>query len=134
MGTKFQLIFATIGGTIGYLIGGYDKLLMVFLSILLLDTATGMFKAWVGGEYSSSKCRKGFMKKTAYLFTVFLAVQLDILLGNTGTIRGACLVLFSVNEACSIVENVGQMGVSVPDVLKNALEVLKKKSNNLENK
>lgn len=134
METKFQLIFAGVGGTIGYFVGGWDKLLMVFLSILLLDTITGMFKAWGGGEYSSSKCRKGFMKKTAYLFTVFLAVQLDILLGNTGTIRGACLILFSVNEACSIVENVGQMGVPVPDVLKNALEVLKKKSNNLENK
>jgi toxin secretion/phage lysis holin len=40
-------------------------------------------------------------------------------------IRDAVIVAFVVNETISIIENAGLMGVPIPEVITNAIEVLK---------
>lgn len=127
METKFNIAIATIGAILGHLLGGLDMLLIVFLTILVIDTCTGMIKAWGLREYSSKKFRAGFLKKTGYMIAVLVAVQIDLLLGNTGILRGACLYLFIANEGTSICENLGQMGVKLPPALIQGLEILKNK-------
>lgn len=64
------------------------------------------------------------------MLAIILAVQLDKILGDTGALRGALLFCFIANESTSIVENLGEIGVPIPDAVKNAIAVLRNKSNN----
>ena len=127
MKEKISMGMSVIMGILSYLLGGFDSLLTVFSIIILVDTVTGMLKAWNLGEYQSSKFRSGFVKKSGYLLGIILTVQIDVMLDSNGALRDAVLTFFVVNESFSIIENLGQMGVVFPNVLTNALKVLKEK-------
>lgn len=130
---KFNLILSVCGAICGYLFGGLDVLLGVFATILILDTLTGMFKALYKGDYKSKTFRLGIFSKTGYMFAVILAVQLDRVMGDTGALRTALLFCFIANEATSIVENLGEVGVPFPAQITNAIAVLKNKGNSESN-
>ncbi len=57
---------------------------------------------------------------------VFIAAQLDLLSG-TEMIRDAVIIGYIVNEAVSIIENAGLMGVPIPSAIVKAVELLKNK-------
>lgn len=121
-----QISFFTgiIGGVVGYFLGGLDVLLSVFVTILILDTLSGMLKAWHSGDYESKEFRKGVFNKCGYLVAVILAVQIDLLMGGKGLLRDAVLTGFIANEGMSIIENLGDLGVQFPNKLTNAIKSL----------
>lgn len=130
MNTK--AIIAGLGAICGYIFGGLDLFLQAFCIILVADTVSGMIKGFATGTYQSKKFRLGLFKKCGYMLAIILAVQLDKILGDTGALRGALLFCFIANEATSIIENLGEIGVPIPEALKNAISILKNKSNNNE--
>lgn len=127
---KIGIGMGVVMGLLSYLFGGFDPLLSIFATILVIDTTTGMLKAWNLGEYESKKFRSGFIKKSGYLLGVFLAVQIDLLLASNGVLRDTILTFFVANESFSILENLGEMGVSFPPIFTNALKSLKDKEEN----
>ncbi|WP_368260577.1 phage holin family protein, partial [Eubacterium callanderi] len=46
----------------------------------------------------------------------------------TNFVRDAVVIAYCVNEMLSIVENMGLMGVPIPEAITKAIEILKKKS------
>ena len=103
-------------------------LLSVFMTILIIDTLTGVLKAKNTGQYESSLFRKGFFRKTAYLLAVVLTVQIDLLTGSNGVWRDIILTFFTVNESISIIENLGELGVEFPAGFQNAIKSLSNKN------
>ena len=63
-------------------------------------------------------CRKGMM-----LFFVLIAEKLDQLT-QTNYLRDAVCIGFILNEAVSILENAGLMGVKIPEILRSRIDVL----------
>lgn len=47
---------------------------------------------------------------------------------GTNFVRDAVVIAYCVNEMLSIVENMGLMGVPIPEAITKAIEILKKKS------
>lgn len=123
---KFLTIVTFCGGVLGYFLGGLDHLIDAFAVILVVDTFTGMLKSCMKGTYSSKLFRTGLLKKCGYMLAVMLAVQLDNITGDSGTLRGAMIIFSIANEGASIVENLGEIGVPFPDVIVNSIAVLKK--------
>lgn len=128
MREQISAIAGVIGGCVAYLVGGFDSLLSVFAVILILDTAAGMIKALKNGQYESKKFRSGIVNKLSYIIGIILAVQIDILMGGTGILRDSIITFFVANEAMSIIENLGEMGVVFPQIVQNAIKSLKDKS------
>ena len=60
------------------------------------------------------------------LLIVLVAVRLDLAMGTT-VIKDAVVIAYIVNEALSIIENAGLMGLPIPNVIKKAIDVLQKK-------
>lgn len=129
MREKISLALGATMGIVSYFLGGLDTLLSVFATILVVDTLTGMIKAWNLGEYESSKFRRGFVKKSGYLLGIILTVQIDILLNSGGALRDTVLTFFIANESFSILENLGAMGVKFPAVITKALKSLADEGN-----
>lgn len=130
MNEKYTVLLSVCGAITGYFFGGADLMLCTFLTVLVIDTISGMIKSFHNGTYESKLFRKGLWQKTGYMLAVILAVQLDRLIGNTGALRSALLFCFIANEGTSIVENLGEMGVPIPPTIVNAIAVLRKRSDN----
>lgn len=124
-----------LGGTISYLFGGWTEDLTTLLILMGIDFVMGLLIAGVwkksskseSGALNSVSAWKGLCRKGASLAVVLVAYRLDVTLGVT-YIKTAVVIAFIANEAISITENLGIMGVPMPVVLKKAIEVLTDKS------
>lgn len=111
-----------------YLFGGIDVALSCLLIAIILDYATGLVKAFVTKELSSKIGIRGIVKKVSILFIVMLAVLIDKVTGETGAIRTLVIYYFVANEGLSVLENLGQAGVPIPQSIRKALKVMKKEN------
>lgn len=120
------------GSIIASLFGGFDGALMTLLIFMGIDYITGLIVAGVfrtsektkNGALESRAGWKGLCRKGGTLLVVLVACRLDMLTG-TNFIRDGTVIAFVVNEALSIIENTGLMGVPIPGVITRAIEVLK---------
>ena len=113
-------------GLIDYLPKTIVIMLITYLAIKILDFASGLLKTWKIKNYKSSKMRDGLIKWIAELIGVIFVILIDMLLGLEFYLCGLTLALFVYKECGSVIENLGQLGVELPNVLKEKLEVLNK--------
>ena len=78
------------------------------------------------GALESRAGWKGLCKKAMTLLFVLIAHRLDMVIGTT-YIRDTVVIAFVTNELISIVENAGLMGIPLPPVITNAIDILKRK-------
>lgn len=125
-------ITGVIGGVIVYMLGGWDTLILVLLGLMCLDYATGMLKGLYNQKLSSKTGRQGIIKKISTLIIVSLAVMCEKI--GIPAMREMTIMFFAVNEGLSILENTAQMGLPLPDNLKNALvQIRESKGGTVEN-
>ena len=108
-----------------YLLGGLDIALQSLLVVIVLDYITGIAKSYVSKTLNSNKGFRGIVKKLAILCMVALAVIIDHIAGETGLIRTVVIYYLVANEGLSILENLAEMDIIVPSVLKEKLEQIK---------
>lgn len=127
-------IIGVIGSAIASAFGGWTTGLTTLVIFMAIDYITGLIVAGVfhkstkteTGTLESRAGFKGLCRKGAMLLVVLVAHRLDLAVG-TAYIKDAVIIAFMANEAISIIENAGLMGVPMNDTLKNAIDVLQKK-------
>ncbi|WP_371873356.1 holin family protein [Lysinibacillus sp. Ag94] len=110
-----------------YLFGGV-KFLHLLLLLMGLDILTGIFKAIKNGNLWSRKSLFGYARKLLVLIVVITANIIDQVLSLNGTLTFATVLFYIANEALSIVENMAQLGVLVPQQLAEKLKVIENQS------
>ena len=110
-----------------YLLGGFDIAIQSLLIVMVVDYLTGIASAIYNKELSSKIGFKGILKKFSYLCVVALSVVIDNLTGQSGLIRSLVIYFFVANDGLSIIENMAEMNVKLPEKLIDALEQIKKK-------
>ena len=65
------------------------------------------------------------------LIFVGIGYQIDLLIGTT-YLKDCICIAFIANELISIIENAGLMGIPIPKVLSNAVDVLKVKAKEID--
>ena len=113
--------------TFVYLVGGFDIAIQSLLIVIIIDYLTGIASAIYNKELSSKIGFKGIIKKFCYLLVVALSVVIDNLLGQSGLIRSLVIYFFVANDGLSLIENMAEMNVKLPQKLIDALEQIKKK-------
>lgn len=119
---------ATIGVVVGYLWGEWTVMLKALLILVCIDWLTGWAAAWIHGELRSRKSYIGIAKKVSIFLLVTVAHVIDTVLGEMHYLRDAVVFFYLANELLSICENAGRMGMPMPPVLRNAIEVLESKA------
>jgi len=66
--------------------------------------------------------RKGIAKKIGLFLSIIIAHLIDQILGSEGMVRMMSLWFYISKEGLSSVENLAQMGVPIPELLKRALK------------
>lgn len=127
-------VLGIVGAAIAALFGGWDMALKTLCIFMAIDYVSGLivagvFKASTKSESGALESRaglKGLLRKMSMLYAVLMAYYLDRVAG-TDFVRDATCMGFIANEALSIIENMGLMGVPIPEVIVNAIDVLKSK-------
>lgn len=119
-------LLTTIGTFFIYILGGFDIALKCLIISIVIDYLTGMMKSYKSSTINSNICFKGIFKKISMICLVALSVILDFLTGDTGMIRNLVIYYLVANEGLSIVENLGQMGIMIPNAIIEKLEQIKK--------
>ena len=120
-------ILSVILTTTVYLLGGFDVALQSLLIVMVVDYLTGIASAIYNKNLSSKIGLKGILKKFSYLCVVALSVVIDNLTGQSGLIRTLVIYFFFANDGLSIIENMAEMNVKLPQKLIDSLEQIKKK-------
>lgn len=111
-------------GTVGtFLFGMYDELMQAILVVMLMDYLTGVLAATVMPDVKldSRKGWIGIKKKVAILFIIALAHLFDYAAGQENMVRNVVIWFYLGNEGLSILENVANCGVPVPNKIKDKL-------------
>ena len=114
--------------TFVWLVGGIDVALQCLLVAIIIDYISGLIKAYNTKTLSSNIGFRGILKKVGILLIVMLAVLVDRVTVNNGSIRTLVIYYFVANEGLSVLENLAQAGLPIPKGLKNALKVIKKEN------
>lgn len=120
-------VISVIFTTFVYLVGGFDIAIQSLLIVIVIDYLTGIASAIYNKELSSKIGFKGILKKCSYLCIVALSVVIDKLTVQSGIIRTLVIYFFVANDGLSIIENMAEMGVKLPQKLIDSLEQIKKK-------
>lgn len=123
------------GSFIASCFGGWSAALTTLLIFMAIDYITGLVVAGIfhkspktaTGGLESKAGLKGLFRKCFMLLFVLIGFRLDMVMGIT-YIRDAVCIGFIANELLSIVENAGLMGLPIPKVITNAIDILKRKS------
>ncbi|MGD6959877.1 phage holin family protein [Rossellomorea aquimaris] len=128
MEKSMLIVGSGLGAIILNLFGEWNSLLTILLIAVTLDYFTGMIASGIEGKLSSKFGLRGIGRKVLIFSLVTVAHLIDTILTNQHFIRNATIIFYLCNEMISIIENVGRAGVPVPEFLRKAVEVLKKKS------
>ena len=129
-----QLIFAGIGGWLGYFLGGCDGLLYALIAFVVIDYITGVMCVIANYTLSSEVGFKGICRKVLIFLLVGIANILDIhVIGSGSVLRTAVIFFYISNEGVSLLENAAHLGLPVPEKIKTVLEQLHDRSTKEEN-
>lgn len=132
-------VLTAIGGAIASFFTGLPPIMWVLIAVMTIDYITGILCGLMGksqktetGYLASHAAFLGLMKKALILLVVLLAALLDkaVSMGagvEFEAVAGFTCLWFIASEGFSILENVASMGVPIPGILKQALELMRKK-------
>jgi len=119
---------AVVGAVTSFLFGGWSHLLSVLLVFVVLDYLSGVAAAAREGRLRSDVGLWGIARKVAIFAVVAVAHLVDTTLGDAHLFRDAAIFFYLANEALSVTENLGRVGVPIPPAVQRAVEVLRGKS------
>ena len=120
-----QLVFAAVGGWLGYFLGGCDGLLYALIAFVAIDYITGVMCAISDKTLSSEVGFKGICRKVLIFLLVGIGHIVDAqVIGSGGVLRTAVIFFYLSNEGVSLMENAAHLGLPVPDAIKTVLEQL----------
>lgn len=126
---------------IAYVLGGWDWALQTLIIFISVDFISGLLIAavWnkstktVSGKIDSRACWQGLIRKGGILLVVLISNRLDTVMGTDGFVRTAVIFYFIGNEGISIIENLGIMGIPLPNWIKENFQNLKDKMEQQKN-
>ena len=136
---KLCAVIGLAGSFLASMVGGWDTGMKTLITFMVIDYVSGLIVAGVfhnstkteTGTLESRAGFKGLCRKGMTLLYVIVACKLDMIIG-TNYIRDVVVIGFVANETISITENLGLMGVPMPAVIKKAIDIIKKKSEEVE--
>lgn len=136
--SRMQIIIDSVAGTIGavlgFMYGEVTGLFWALVAFMVLDYISGILAAISVRKLSSKVGFKEIAKKLLILVFVSVGHITDTyVLGGVPVAMTAVILFYIANEGISIVENATELGLPVPQKIKNVLEQIKNKSGEDDN-
>lgn len=133
MSTYLKAVLTAIAGGLVYLLGGWDKLLQILIIMVCIDYGTGIIRAVINKNLNSKIGFRGILKKCCIFIMIVLTVQIEKAIGQPELLHPVVILFYISNEGISILENLGDSGIPLPDFVKSLLLALNKTTNEGKN-
>lgn len=121
-----KAMFAVGATLLQFLFGGWSLPLQILVTFIIIDYLSGVVAAFVGKRLDSRVGVRGIARKVGFLILVAVAHLLDVGTGMAAPILQTATTWFLIaNEGISITENLGEIGVPIPQSLQEALRRLR---------
>lgn len=130
---SFKILVSGVCAAISAYLGALAVPLVVLICVMICDYITGMTSAYIKGQLSSKKGWTGIIKKACYMAAVIVGIVLDYVVSKAcaqmhievgvSFYFGLLIIVWLIlNELLSIIENLSEIGVPMPEWLKKAVE------------
>ena len=109
---------------------GDEKFLYFLMILMIVDIVTGFAKAIKNENLWSKKSLRGTAKKMLIFCIIILANIIDMILNLNSALLTMTVLYYIAHEGLSIVENCAEMGILVPEEIRNKLKVMNDENNN----
>ena len=109
-----------------------EVLFMIFFGAIVTDFITGVLVAAKQGKLKSRTCSNGMFRSIGECIVLVIFMLIDRLVPELSLILSTFILGFVFKEGLSIVENLVQLDVWIPDSIKQMLEVGVNKVNSKE--
>ena len=109
-----------------------EVLFMIFFGAIVTDFITGVLVAAKQGKLKSRTCSNGMFRSIGECIVLVIFILMDRLVPELSLILSTFILGFVFKEGLSIVENLVQLDVWIPDSIKQTLEVGVNKVNSKE--
>ncbi|MEG0377036.1 MAG: phage holin family protein [Eubacterium sp.] len=111
---------AVLGGTLSFIFGGFDDLMVVLTALVCLDYLSGVIKGVYRHELSSKKGFYGILKKLMIYLVVSAAYMVQRIITPELPLRDITALFYITNEAISLLENAADF-IPIPQKLRAVL-------------
>lgn len=129
MNNKVEVQIQSLQTMQEFFYSGDMKFLYFLMVLMVVDIATGLAKAVKNNNLWSRKSVKGVAKKMLIFSIIILSNVIDLILNLNGALLTLTVLYYIANEGLSIVENCAEMGVLVPEQIKDKLKVMNDDTN-----
>lgn len=109
-----------------------EVLFMIFFGAIVTDFITGVLVAAKQGKLKSRTCSNGMFRSIGECIVLVIFMLMDRLVPGLSLILSTFILGFVFKEGLSVVENLVQLDVWIPDSIKQTLEVGVNKVNSKE--
>ena len=109
-----------------------EVLFMIFFGAIVADFITGVLVAAKQGKLKSRTCSNGMFRSIGECIVLVIFIFIDSFVPELSLILSTFVLGFVFKEGLSIVENLVQLDVWIPDSIKQMLEVGVNKVNSNE--
>lgn len=118
--SNLTIVFGVVGGSVAFLLGGWDILLWTLTAFVILDYITGLVRAAKMKELSSEIGFWGLVRKIMIFILVIVANLLQQLINESIPLREIVIMFFISNEGISLLEN-ASIFIDIPTKLTDTL-------------
>ena len=120
--SDFKGIIATIGGFIGWALGGGDGMLLALVAIVAIDYITCVLCGIIGKNLPDYAGIKVIASKVFIFVLVAVGYIIDTnIIGEGSACRMAVIFFYMSDEGVSVLENAAFLGVPFPEKLRDML-------------
>lgn len=121
-------IIAVLGTIATTYLGGWDTSLQLLAALMIADYLTGVLGAFKTKNFNSDVMFWGGVRKGIVLLVIMLAVKVDLFVGNGAPVfRTLAMYFYIGREGLSVIENMGVIGVPLPDSFRKTFTQLQEK-------
>lgn len=127
----FQNGYESVINFLKWMLGGFDGLLFSLFLFVIIGYITTLMLCILKNKIMEDLKLQGIFQRILVFLLVVVANFMDALIVNTGSaLRAATIFFYIFQEAILILNNVVEMGIPIPEKLREAVEGLKNKKNN----
>ncbi len=121
-------LMGVLGSLLTFSFGLWPESLTLLLVAMGIDYITGVTAAITEKRgLNSGHGAWGLAKKGIMLLVILLSHRIDVLMEINNLAMAGAIYFYLANELISITENLGRIGIPMPDRLRQLIEVLKNK-------
>ncbi|CUB15223.1 Holin family protein [Bacillus safensis] len=122
----FSLVTVSLSA-MGFLFGGAGYLLMILVTLMAIELICASLRESLTGQLTMKRFFTRLVRKIVTVSLISMAHFFDVMLKTNGAIKDLAIIFYIIYESYQIVSTARALGVPIPQLFIDVLDMLKNK-------